>query len=88
MEVDNEYDWLTEQACFKPVDGTLPVSKRQQQKGLGPSVYISSFNSIQALEKNYLAQLPSNSLSVMCLHLYFSHCSPIEFGPDILSMVF
>ena len=25
---------------------------------------------------------------VMCLHLYFSHCSPIEFGPDILSMVF
>ena len=68
MEVDNEYDWLTEQACFKPVDGTLPVSKRQQQKGLGPSVYISSFNSIQALEKNYLAQLPSNSLSDPTFH--------------------
>ena len=28
------------------------------------------------------------SASVMCLHLYFSHYSPIEFGPDILSMVF
>ena len=27
-------------------------------------------------------------ICVMCLHLYFSHCSPIEFGPDILSMVF
>ena len=46
MEVDNEYDWLTEEAGFKPADGPLPVSKRQQRKGLGPSVYISSFNSI------------------------------------------
>ena len=63
MEVDDEYDWLTEEAGFKLVDGPLPVSKRQQHKGLGPSVYISSFNSIQAIEKNYLAQLPSHSLS-------------------------
>ena len=63
MEVDNEYDWLMEEAGFKPVDSPLPVSKRQQRKGLGPSVYISSFNSIEALEKNYLAQLPSHSLS-------------------------
>ena len=62
MEVDDEYDWLTEEASFKLVEGPLPVSKRQQ-KGQGPSVYISSFNSIEALEKNYLAQLPSNSLS-------------------------
>ena len=63
MEVDNEYDWLTEEAGFKLVDGPLPVSKRQQCKRLGPSVYISSFNSIEALKKNYLAQSPSNSLS-------------------------
>ena len=63
MEVDNEYDWLTEEAGFKLVDGPLPVSKRQQHKGLGPSVYISSFNNIEALKKNYLAQSPSNSLS-------------------------
>ena len=52
-----------EEASFKLVDGPLSVSKRQQCKGLGPSVYILSFNSIEALEKNYLAQLPSNSLS-------------------------
>ena len=63
MEVDDEYDWLMEDAGFKPVDGPLPVSKRQQCKGLGPSVYISSFNNIETLEKNYLAQSPSNSLS-------------------------
>ena len=29
MEVDNEYDWLTEEASFKLVEGLLPVSKRQ-----------------------------------------------------------
>ena len=46
MEVDNEYDWLMEEAGCKLVDGLLPVSKRQQRKGLGPSVYISSFNFI------------------------------------------
>ena len=63
MEVNDEYNWLTEEASFKQVDGPLPVSKRQQHKGLGPSVYILSFNSIEALEKNYLAQLPSNPLS-------------------------
>ena len=40
MEVDDEYDWLMEEAGFKPVEGLLPVSKRQQRKGLGPSVYI------------------------------------------------
>ena len=51
MEVDDEYDWLTEEAGFKLVDSLLPVSKRQQCKGLGPSVYISSFNSIEALER-------------------------------------
>ena len=68
MEVDNERDWLTEEAGFKPVEGPLPISKRQQQKGLGPSVYITSFNSIEALEKNYLAQLPSYSLSDPTLH--------------------
>ena len=38
MEVDDEYEWM-EEASYKPVDGPLPVSKRQQQKGLGPSVY-------------------------------------------------
>ena len=38
-------------------------SKRQQKKGLGPSVYILAFNSIEALEKNYLAQSPSHSLT-------------------------
>ena len=57
MDVDDEYDWLMEEASFKLVEGPLPVSKRQQKKGLGPSVYISSFNSIEALEKNYLALL-------------------------------
>ena len=63
MEADNEYDWLTEEAGFKLVEGLLPVSKRQQRKGLGPSVYISGFNSIEALEKNYLAQSSSHSLT-------------------------
>ena len=68
MEVDNEYNWLREEAGFKPVDGQLPVSKRQQCKELGSSVYILSFNSIEALEKNCLAQLPSNSLSDPTFH--------------------
>ena len=67
MEVDDEYEWM-EEASYKPVDSPLPVSKRQQKKGLGPSVYISAFNSIEALEKNYLAQLPSNSLTDPTLH--------------------
>ena len=62
MEVDNEYEWM-EEAGNKPVAGPLHVSKRQKKKGLGPSVYISAFNSIEALEKNYLAQLPSHSLT-------------------------
>ena len=62
MEVDDEYEWI-EEAGYKPVDGPLPVSKRQQKKGLGPSVYISAFNSIEALEMNYLAQSPSHSLT-------------------------
>ena len=52
MEVDDEYKWMQE-ASYNPVDGPLPVSKRQQRKGLGPSVYISAFNSIEALKKNY-----------------------------------
>ena len=57
-----------EEASYKLVDGPLPVSKRQQKKGLGPSDYILAFNSIEALEKNYLAQLPSHSLTdpVLC----------------------
>ena len=67
MEVDDEYEWM-EEAGYKLVDGPLPVSKRQQKKGLGPSVYISAFNSIEALEKNYLAQLPSHSLTDPILH--------------------
>ena len=67
MEVDNEYKWM-EEATYKPVDSPLPVSKRQQKKGLGPSVYISAFNSIEALEKNYLAQSPSHSLTDPTLH--------------------
>ena len=29
MEVDNEYEWM-EEASYRPVDGPLPVSKRQQ----------------------------------------------------------
>ena len=62
MEVDNEYKWM-EEASYKLVDGPLPVSKRHHQKGLGPSVYISAFNSIESLEKNYLAQSPSHSLT-------------------------
>ena len=33
MEVDNEYEWM-EEAGYKLVDGPLPVSKRQQKKGL------------------------------------------------------
>ena len=67
MEVDDEYKWL-EEASYKLVDGPLPVSKRQQKKGLGPSAYISAFNSIEALEKNYLAQSPSHSLTDLVLH--------------------
>ena len=62
MEVDDEYKWM-EEAGYKPVDSPLPVSKRQQKKGLGPSVYISAFNSIEALEKNDLVQSPSHSLT-------------------------
>ena len=38
MEVDDEYKWM-EEASYKPVDGPLPVSKRQQQKGLGQSTH-------------------------------------------------
>ena len=39
MEVDDEYEWM-EEASYKLVDGPLPVSERQQQKGLGPqSIY-------------------------------------------------
>ena len=67
MEVDNEYEWM-EEASYKLVDGPLPVSKRHQRKRLGSSVYISAFNSIEALEKNYLAQLPSHSLTDPALH--------------------
>ena len=67
MEVDDEYEWM-EEASSKLVDGPLLVSKRQQQNGLGPSVDILAFNSIEALEKNYLAQLPSNSLTDPALH--------------------
>ena len=40
------------------------------------------------LDVNMLQVDLPEALGVMCLHLYFSHCSPIEFGPDILSMVF
>ena len=67
MEVDDEYEWMDE-ASYKPVDSPLPVSKRQQKKGLGPSAYILVFNSIEALEKSYLAQSPSHSLTdpVLC----------------------
>ena len=61
--MDDEYDWLTEEAGYKAIDGPRPVSKRQQQKGLGPSVYILGFTSIEALEKNYLAQSPNHSLT-------------------------
>ena len=61
MEVDDEYEWM-EESGYKLVDHPLPVSKRQQKTGLGPSVYISAFNSIEALEK-YLAQSPSHSLT-------------------------
>ena len=64
MEVDDEYEWM-EEVGYKLVDGPLPVSKTQQQKGLGPSVYILTFNSIEALEKNYLAQSPSHSLQTL-----------------------
>ena len=67
MEVDDKYKWM-EEAGYKLVDGPLPVSKRQQKKGLGPSVYTSAFNSIEALEKNYLAQLPSHSLTDPAFH--------------------
>ena len=67
MEVDDEYEWMDE-AGYKPVDGPLPVSKRQQKKGLGPSAYILVSNSIEALEKNYLAQSPSHSLTDPVLH--------------------
>ena len=67
MEVNDEYEWM-EEASYKLVDGPLPVSKRQQKKGLGPSVYILAFNSIEALEKNYLAQSPSHSLTDPVLH--------------------
>ena len=62
MEVDDEYEWM-EGAGYKPVDGPLPVSNRQQKKRLGPSVYILAFNSIDALEKNYLAQSPGHSVT-------------------------
>ena len=30
MEVDDEYNWVMEEARFKPVEGLLSVSKRQQ----------------------------------------------------------
>ena len=62
MEVDDEYKWM-EEAGYKLLDGPLPVSKKQQKKVLGPSVYISASNSIEALEVNYLAQFPSHLLT-------------------------
>ena len=34
-------------------------------------------------EELFEVRLPLYREAVMCLHLYFSHCSPIEFGPDI-----
>ena len=67
MEVDDEYEWM-EEASYKLVDGPLPVSKRQQKNRLGPSAYILVFNSIEALEKNYLGQSPSHSLTDPVLH--------------------
>ena len=78
MEVDDEYEWM-EEAGYKLVDGPLPVFKRQQKKGLGPSVYISAFNSIEALEKNYLAQLPSHSLTDPVLEMHFSGAFPFPY---------
>ena len=63
MEVDWEPKWLTEEGGYKPSDGPSTVSKRQQGKGLGPSIEILAFNNIEALEKNYLALLPSNTLN-------------------------
>ena len=68
MEVDNEYNWLMEEASFKLVEGPLPVSKRQQRKGLGPTVYILSFNSIEALEKkkNLLGTITKSFLNRPC----------------------
>ena len=50
MEVDNEYKWM-EEAGYKLVDGPLPISKRQQKKGLGPSVYIQPSIALKPLKR-------------------------------------
>ena len=69
MEVDDwEPEWLMEEGGFKPSDSLPTVSKRQQHKGLGPPTEISSFKSIEALEENYLAQSPSNTLNDPTFH--------------------
>ena len=54
-----------------------------------PQVLQSWDNNITDLVSGISLKLPPIwEVNVMCLHLYFSHYSPIEFGPDILSMVF
>ena len=69
MEVDDwDPKWLMEEGGYKLSDGPLTVSKRQQHRGLGPPVEISSFTSIEELKKNYLAQAPSNSLTDPAFH--------------------
>ena len=64
MEVDDDTPyWLMEEEGYKPSDSPPTVSKRQQHKGFGPPTEISAFNSIEALEKDHLAWLPSNTLN-------------------------
>ena len=46
----------------------LPPPQPEAGPSCLPSVYISAFNSIEALEKNYLAQSPSHSLTDPTLH--------------------
>ena len=56
MEVDDwDPKWLMEEGGYKLSDSLPTVHKRQQHKGLDPPIEIGAFNSIEALEKDYLA---------------------------------
>ena len=56
MEMDEGVPYqLMEEEGFKPSDNWPTVLKRQQHRGLGPPVNISSFNSMEELKRNYLA---------------------------------
>ena len=63
MEVDDIPEWLSEEQGYVPPVGPPAVSKRRQKKGLGPPIPIGGlFDTVEELQKDYLAHAPGNSL--------------------------